>query len=153
MQNVSLEHQFVMDDLDHHLLAALRQNARLPISSLAAMTGASRATVTARIDRMVEDGTIAAFTIRTGQETRLPNVRAIIMIEVLGKMGDRVADQLRGMPQVRALHSTNGRWDFVAELEDSDLASFDETLRRIRLIEGINLTETNILLRTRKTGF
>lgn len=142
-----------MDELDHALLSALRQNARLPISSLAAMTGASRATVTARIDRMVEDGTIAAFTIRTGQETRLPNVRAIIMIEVLGKMGDRVADQLRGMPQVRALHSTNGRWDFVAELEDDDLASFDETLRRIRLIEGINLTETNILLRTRKSGF
>lgn len=142
-----------MDDLDHELLSALRQNARLSISSLAAMTGASRATVTARIDRMVTDGTIAAFTIRTGQETRLPNVRAIIMIEVLGKMGDRVADQLRGMPQVRALHSTNGRWDFVAELEDDDLASFDETLRRIRLIEGINLTETNILLRTRKSGF
>lgn len=142
-----------MDDLDHELLSALRQNARLSISSLAAMTGASRATVTARMDRMVADGTIAAFTIRTGQETRLPNVRAIIMIEVLGKMGDRVADQLRGMPQVRALHSTNGRWDFVAELEDDDLASFDETLRRIRLIEGINLTETNILLRTRKSGF
>lgn len=142
-----------MDDLDHALLAALRHNARLPVSSLAAMTGASRATVTARIDRMVENGTIAAFTIRTGQETRLPNVRAIIMIEVLGKMGDRVADQLRGMPQVRALHSTNGRWDFIAELEEQDLAAFDETLRRIRLIEGINLTETNILLRTRKTGF
>ena len=142
-----------MDDLDHELLAALRHNARLPISSLAAMTGASRATVTARIGRMVEDGTIAAFTIRTGQETRLPNVRAIIMIEVLGKMGDRVADQLRGMPQVRALHSTNGRWDFIAELEDRDLAAFDETLRRIRLIEGINVTETNILLRTRKSSF
>ena len=63
------------------------------------------------------------------------------MIEVLGKMADRVADQLRGLPQVRALHTTNGQWDFIAELEDRDLASFDETLRRIRLIDGINPTE------------
>lgn len=142
-----------MDDLDQSLLSALRHNARLPVSSLAAMTGASRATVSARIDRLVENGTITAFTIKTGHETREAAVRAIIMIEVLGRLADRVADQLRGLPQVRALHSTNGRWDFIAELEDRDLVSFDETLRRIRLIEGINVTETNILLRSRKSSF
>ncbi|PDT06495.1 Lrp/AsnC family transcriptional regulator [Rhizobium chutanense] len=142
-----------MDDLDTELLSALRHNARISVSSLAAMTGASRATVAARIDRLVASGTIVGFTIRTGHETRSAGVRAIVMIEVLGKLADRVADQLRGLPQVRALHSTNGKWDFVAELEDRDLASFDETLRRIRLINGINSTESNILLKTSKTGF
>ncbi|ASR09768.1 AsnC family transcriptional regulator [Rhizobium leguminosarum bv. viciae] len=142
-----------MDDLDIELLSALRHNARISVSSLAAMTGASRATVATRIDRLVASGTIVGFTIRTGHETRSAGVRAIVMIEVLGKLADRVADQLRGLPQVRALHSTNGKWDFVAELEDRDLAAFDETLRRIRLINGINSTETNILLKTSKTGF
>ncbi|WP_222063561.1 Lrp/AsnC family transcriptional regulator [Rhizobium laguerreae] len=142
-----------VDDLDTELLSALRHNARISVSSLAAMTGASRATVATRIDRLVGSGTIVGFTIRTGHETRSAGVRAIVMIEVLGKLADRVADQLRGLPQVRALHSTNGKWDFVAELEDRDLAAFDETLRRIRLINGINSTETNILLKTSKTGF
>ncbi len=142
-----------MDDLDNELLSALRHNARISVSTLAAMTGASRATVTARIDRLVENGTIAGFTIRTGHETRSAGVRAIVMIEVHGKLADKVATQLRGLPQVRALHSTNGKWDFVAELEDRDLVSFDETLRRIRLVDGINTTETNILLKTSKTSF
>jgi DNA-binding Lrp family transcriptional regulator len=142
-----------VDDLDTELLSALRHNARISVSSLAAMTGASRATVAARIDRLVAGGIIVGFTIRTGHETRSAGVRAIVMIEVLGKLADRVADQLRGLPQVRALHSTNGKWDFIAELEDRDLASFDETLRRIRLVNGINSTETNILLKTSKTGF
>jgi DNA-binding Lrp family transcriptional regulator len=141
-----------MDDLDRNILAALRQNARLPVASLAAMTGASRATVSARIDRMVANGTIAAFTILTGQEIQSSGVRAIVMIEVVGKFADRVAHQLRGLPQVKSLHSTNGRWDFIAELEERDLAGFDETLRRIRLIEGINLTESSILLKTSKIG-
>ena len=139
-----------MDDLDRDLLSALRHNSRTSVSSLAAATGASRATVAARIDRLVENGTITGFTIRTGHETRAAGVRAIVMIEVLGRLADRVADQLRGLPQVRALHSTNGRWDFIAELEDRDLVSFDETLRRIRLIDGITVTETNILLKTSK---
>lgn len=141
-----------LDDLDHALIGALRHNARIPVSSLAAMTGASRATVSARIDRLVQTGTIAAFTIRTGAELSGSGVRAIVMIEVLGRMADRVALQLRGLPQVRALHSTNGRWDFIAELEDKDLGTFDETLRRIRLIDGINSTETNILLKTTKNA-
>ncbi|WP_416797170.1 Lrp/AsnC family transcriptional regulator [Ciceribacter azotifigens] len=142
-----------MDDLDHTILGALRHNARIAVSSLAAMTGASRATIAARIDRMVADGTIAGFTIKTGSELRAAGVRAIVMIEVVGKFADKVAHQLRGLPEVRALHSTNGRWDFVAELEDRDLASFDETLRRIRLIEGINTTESNILLKTSKVSY
>lgn len=139
-----------LDDLDHALISALRHNARTSVSSLAAMTETSRATVSARIDRLVQSGTIAAFTIRTGAELSGSGVRAIVMIEVLGKMADRVAAQLRGLPQVRALHSTNGRWDFIAELEDKDLGTFDETLHRIRLIDGINSTETNILLKTTK---
>ena len=138
-----------MDDLDHTIISALRGNARIPITSLAAITGASRATVSARIDRLVEDGIITAFTIETAADPGQSGIRAIIMIEVHGKAGDRVSDLLRGIPQVRALHSTNGRWDFIAELEDRDLAALDETLRRIRMIDGINSTETNILLKSR----
>src|ERR1700750_2665528 len=100
-----------MDDLDRDLLSALRHNARTPVSSLAAMTGASRATVAARIDRLGANGTSPGFAIRTGPEGRAADVRAIILIEVLGRLADRVADQLRGLPQGRALHSTNGQWE------------------------------------------
>ena len=139
-----------MDDLDHQLIGLLRQDSRLPVASLAAATGVSRATVKARIDRLVETGTIEAFTIRLGAELRQAEVKASVLIEVEGKAADRGARRLRGMPQVQALYSTNGRWDFVAELEDRDLASFDETLRRLRLVDGIRSPETNILLNARK---
>ena len=57
---------------------------------------------------------------------------------------------LRGIPEVRTIHATNGRWDIVAELETGTLADFDEVLRRIRLIDGISATETSILLASHK---
>ena len=104
-----------MDDLDHQLIGLLRQDSRLPVASLAAATGVSRATVKARIDRLVENGTIEAFTIRLGAELRHAEVRAIVLIEVEGKAADHVAQRLRGVPEVRALYSTNGRWDFVVD--------------------------------------
>ena len=51
---------------------------------------------------------------------------------------------------VASLHSTNGRWDIVAELRADSLEAFDRVLGRIRMIEGISNTETSLLLSTHK---
>ncbi len=55
-----------------------------------------------------------------------------------------------GDPSVGALHTTNGRWDIVAELRTDSLASFDHVLRRIGQVEGVARTETSLLLSTFK---
>jgi DNA-binding Lrp family transcriptional regulator len=57
---------------------------------------------------------------------------------------------LRGDPAVTALYSTNGRWDYIAELRAEHLEEFDQVLGRIRRVEGIVNTQTNLLLTTYK---
>jgi DNA-binding Lrp family transcriptional regulator len=71
-------------------------------------------------------------------------------VSVEGNQVDAVLKSLRGDPSVAALHSTNGRWDIVAELRADSLEGFDRVLARIRLIEGISQTETSLLLSTFK---
>jgi len=137
------------DDLDRKILALLRDDARLPVASLAAALGVSRTTVRARMERMETNGTISGYGVRLGGTDDTDSVRAIAMIEVEGRVTDRVARALAGLPQVRALYSTNGRWDLVAEIETASLPEFDEALRSMRLIDGVNLTETSILLAPR----
>lgn len=138
-----------MDSLDNELISLLRTDARSPVSSLAQRLNVSRATVKARIDRLVETGVIQGFTITTGTEAP-SGVRSIMMVEVEGKAAETVLRRLRGIPEVRTLYATNGRWDIVAELETANLGDFDEVLRRIRLIDGISATETSILLAAHK---
>ena len=58
--------------------------------------------------------------------------------------------RLQGFPEVRALHTTNGRWDVVAELETDTLEAFDRLLSTVRLLDGIAGSETSILLSSRK---
>lgn len=140
-----------MDELDQQLLSLLRRDARLPIASLAQATQVARATVKSRIDRLVSSGLIKGFTIEMGAEFRNATVRALVQVEIQGRMADHVTQQLLRIAEVQTVHSTNGRWDLIAELEASDLRSFDEVLRRIRLIGGVNLTESNILLSSRKS--
>jgi DNA-binding Lrp family transcriptional regulator len=139
-----------LDDLDYRLVALLRSDARLPVAKLAVRTGVSRATVRARIERMTEAGVIAGYTIVLRTQTRDSAVRAVTMVEVDGKHAEAVIRKLMGFPEIRELHTTNGRWDVVAEIETATLAQFDNLLRQMREIDGIANTETSILLAPRK---
>lgn len=138
-----------MDVLDRDLIALLRTDSRAPVASLAAALGVSRATVRARLDRLIAEGVIEGFTVVL-RDPGAQGVRAVTMIEVEGRAAEQVTRRLRGFPEVRALYSTNGRWDVVAEIEVPNLAAFDETLRRIREVDGIAVSETSILLASRK---
>jgi DNA-binding Lrp family transcriptional regulator len=138
-----------LDDLDYRLIALLRADARRPVAKLAASLAVSRATVKARMDRLMESGVIAGFT--AIMQTHGTAVRAVVMVEVDGKHAEAVIRRLRGIPAIQELHTTNGRWDVVAEIEVPTLREFDDLLRTIRQIDGIATTETNILLAARKS--
>jgi DNA-binding Lrp family transcriptional regulator len=55
-----------------------------------------------------------------------------------------------GALNVVAIHTTNGRWDLMAELRADTLEGFDRVLNSIRSIPHIENTETSILLSTFK---
>lgn len=139
-----------LDDLDYRLIALLRSNGRSPVAKLAAELGVSRATVTARMERLEHSGAIAGYTIAMRAEGRADAVRAIAMVEVDGKHSEQIMRRLSGFPEIRGLYTTNGRWDVVVEIETATLQEFDALLRKLRRIDGIANTETSILLGTRK---
>ncbi|MGA7327290.1 MAG: Lrp/AsnC family transcriptional regulator [Rhodomicrobium sp.] len=139
-----------MDDTDRRLLALLRENSRMPIASLAAILGVSRATVQKRLDRLIAEGTIAGFTIKTKAGAEPSRVRAVMMIEIEGERSGPVLRSLRGYPEVTAVHRTNGRWDLVVELSTDGLDAFDRALHRIREMKGVASSETSLLLSTQK---
>ena len=141
----------MMDDLDRQLLALLRADSRSPVASLAAKLKVSRGTVQNRIDRMMRPGgAIQGFTVRTRPEMEESRIRAIMGIAIEGEHSAAVIRALRGLPEVDKVHTTNGRWDLIAELDTATLAEFSRTLDQIRTIEGIASTETSILLATQK---
>jgi DNA-binding Lrp family transcriptional regulator len=139
-----------MDDLDRQLIGALRTNARTTVASLAKRLKVARGTVQNRISKLEKDGTILGYTVRLRPQTDEHRIAALTTIAVEGNRTAQVVHTLRGDPAVTALHSTNGRWDLVAELRADSLEAFDQVLARIRLVDGISGTETSLLLSTQK---
>ncbi len=139
-----------MDDTDRQLIALLRDNARTSVAALAKKLRVARGTVQNRLSRLESDGTIVGYTVRLKPQAQQHRIRALMTIAVEGNRTESVLQMLRGEPAVGALHSTNGRWDIVAELRADSLEDFDQVLRRIGLLEGIARTETSLLLSTMK---
>lgn len=139
-----------MDDTDRELISLLRDNARTPVVALAKKLRVARATVQNRLARMEKDGTIVGYTLRLRPNAEAPRIRALMTVAVEGNLATEVLNALRGHPNVFSLHTTNGRWDIVAELRADTLEAFDQVLNAIRRISGIATTETSILLSTHK---
>ena len=139
-----------MDATDHQLLSLLRKDARTSVATLATRLGVSRGTVTNRVTKLEDAGIIVGYTVRLRPDSEPQRIRAWTCIAVEGNAAPEVIRALRGEPMVGTLHTTNGRWDIVAELRAESLEAFDAALGRIRLTPGIANTETSILLSTYK---
>ncbi|MEX0349538.1 MAG: Lrp/AsnC family transcriptional regulator [Paracoccaceae bacterium] len=140
-----------MDKTDERLVSALRRDARASLSDLAIQLNLSRTTVRARIERLIQRGDILGFSVVLKEDTLQDPVRGLMMIGIEGRGAQRITRQLQGLTEVRAIHSTNGRWDLIVELGTETLEELDRALARIRTFEGVQTSETSLLLSTKKT--
>lgn len=141
-----------MDDIDSQLIAALRHDARSSLSALSVLLGVSRTTVRSRIERMQTRGDIIGFSVVLKADVADDAVRTVMMIGIEGRGTDRIVRQLSGLPEVRAVHSTNGRWDLIVEIGTTTLEQLDTVLKTIRRFPGVATSETSLLLATHKSG-
>lgn len=141
-----------MDETDNRLIAALRHDARASLSDLSIRLGLSRTTVRSRIEKLQARGDILGFTVVLRADTARDPVRGLMMIAIEGRGTERIIRQLQGMVEIRAVHSTNGRWDVIVEIGTDTLEQFDKVLFGIRKLDGVVASETSLLLSTRKSA-
>lgn len=140
-----------MDSQDMAIISELRRNARASISDLATIVGLSRATVRNRLDRLQTEGTIIGFTAILADDLREHPVRGLMMLGIEGRGTDRIVRTIGGLSDVKAVHSTNGKWDLIVEVGTQTLEDLDTVLAKVRRIDGVMSSETNLLLATHMT--
>ncbi len=74
-----------MDSTDEDLVSALRKDGRASLATLAATLGLSRATIRARLERLLARGDILGFTAVLKSDTQTAPVRGLMMILIEGR--------------------------------------------------------------------
>ncbi|MBT9494076.1 MAG: Lrp/AsnC family transcriptional regulator [Paucibacter sp.] len=141
-----------MDTLDQQLIALLRLDARASVATLALKLKVSRGTVANRITKLEDSGVINGYTVKLRPDATPNQICAWMSIAVEGNKTREVISILLGEPGVSGLFDTNGRWDLLAELSAASLGELANVLERVRLIKGIETTETSIHLQSYKVS-
>ena len=141
-----------LDETDLALIAELRRDGRAGWSDLADRLGLARATVRARLERLQARGEVVGFTVLTRSDVGSMPVRALMMVALEGRGQEKITARLTGLPEVSAVHSTNGRWDMIAEIGTRTLEELDQLILKVRNLDGVLASETNLLLSTRRAG-
>ncbi|HSS71209.1 MAG TPA: Lrp/AsnC family transcriptional regulator [Casimicrobiaceae bacterium] len=128
------------------LLALLRRNARESTASLARKLGVARTTVQERIRRLERDGVIAGYTVRVSEGFARRQISAQVLITVNPKAGERVVRELELRPFVRAVYALSGVFDYQVLVEGGSTEEIDRNLDAIGRIDGIERTQTSIVL-------
>lgn len=138
-----------MDDVDQHLLARLRENARAPVAELARSLGLSRTTVQSRLARLERTGVVAGYAVRLSEAAERGLIHAYVMLTIEPKKAAAVTSAMRSLAGVRRLQSVSGPFDLIAAIEAPSVERMDELIDEIGALSGVERTNSSIVLSTK----
>ena len=135
-----------IDDLDARLLRELDAAPRVGVLELSRRLGVARATVQARLDRLVSRGVIATFAPTLDPIALGFQVTAFATLEIRQGRGAQVLDHLRQIPEVLEVHTITGQGDMLCRLVARSNDDLQHVLNRVTEYEQIVRTSTVIAL-------
>jgi Lrp/AsnC family transcriptional regulator, regulator for asnA, asnC and gidA len=144
---------FTVDDLDLQLLNELEADGRQPVSDLARKLGTSRAYMSSRLQRLL-DQRIARVVAHTSPLALGYHIFAMVGIKALPRDTNAIADKLCYLPNVNGVVLVAGRHDIIIWTmfpTPIHLSAFLE--KELGGIPGIISAECTILLELRKMSF
>ena len=103
-----------LDDTDGRILDALIDNARISLADLSRRVGLSSPSVSERVKRLEEAGVIGGYTVKINPEALGLPLSAWLRIRPIPGQLQKVAEVLRGLPEVVECDRITGEDCFIA---------------------------------------
>ncbi|MCJ7731617.1 Lrp/AsnC family transcriptional regulator, partial [Candidatus Bathyarchaeota archaeon] len=127
-------------------MALLEENARMTYVEIGTLVGLSEGAVRNRIQSLVSEKVIKRFTI---EKSITHGVRALTMIAVEpGVPTFEVSQKVHKLEGVERIYEVTGEYDIVMVSHGSNIESINKVIEDIRKIQGVEKTNTIIVLRT-----
>lgn len=138
-----------------HLLALLKENARISLEDAARQLDSTPEEVAAAMDAFEKDGTIRAYQVVLDDDKAESNsVTAMIEVQVQPEREggfDHIANRLAAYPEVSTMYLMSGQYDLLLFVEGTDLKTVAHFVsEKLSSLPGVTGTATHFKLKTYK---
>lgn len=149
-------HFKALDRIDHEILAALQNNARLSNKELAASVGLAPSSCLARVSRLIREGVIKGFHAEVDPRALGIAIEALVFVHIVRhqrELMETLWAHLVALPEVRDLYYVAGSHDLVVHVAVRDV----EHLRllvaeQIASRAELGQLETSLIFSHRRSG-
>ncbi len=142
-----------LDELDIKLIQYLQKDGRIPYTELADILETTSGTVRNRVQRLKDHQLLKVVGVVNPFKTGLPTV-AMLGVKVQLNKFDEVIHKLSGIPEVRFVASSTGRYDlFVEVITTTNKNLYDIIKNEFGKIDGIQSTETHMFIEIHKQSY
>ncbi len=138
-----------LDAIDWHILRLMQENCRLPLAKIGQLVGLSAPSVMERVKKLEECGVITGY--RAVLDGRLlgQDVTAFIGVSIgHPKTIGRFEKAVEALDDVLECHHVTGSHTILLKVKTSNTSSLEESISRIRALDGVTHTETMVVLST-----
>jgi Lrp/AsnC family leucine-responsive transcriptional regulator len=137
------------DAIDRTILTTLRTDGRASHASIAKLVGLSAPAVGERIRKLEQAGVIREYRAVLDPEAIGLAICAFVAIAPQPrKAAADLVERLSAMPEIEELHAVAGNVSYVAKVRVPSPRDLDDFLDRLFMVEGVERTETTMVLRT-----
>ncbi len=134
----------MVDNLDKNIMAILKKDSRCPFVEIAEQLGVSEGTIRSRVHKMVDDGVICGFTIKTSSK----NVKAVVEIRIdVNTDTEEIATELSGYEGIIEVFEVTGDQDILAIIDVESSQHLNEIIEKVRRNDNILSTRTRLVLK------
>jgi len=138
-----------MDEIDHQIIALLRENARRSFQDIGDRVALSAPAVKRRVDRLQDAGVIHSYAAIIDPAQLGWNTLAVVELYCEGRMpAAQVRADLERHEEVVSAYTVAGESAAVVFLRARDTEHLERTLERIREPPGVIRTRTQVVLST-----
>jgi Lrp/AsnC family transcriptional regulator, leucine-responsive regulatory protein len=138
-----------LDDIDHKILALLRENARRTLADVGEHVSLSVAAVKRRIERLERDGVIKGYTTRVDMSGLDEGIEVIMEVYCADRTspGD-IRPSFEHVEEVVSGFTVSGEPDVLLRLRVDSVSHLEDVVERLRRDPNVVRTRTMLVLST-----
>jgi Lrp/AsnC family leucine-responsive transcriptional regulator len=140
-----------MDTIDNNILKILQENARISNSEISSKINLSLSATGERIKKLENSGVIKQYTAILDNESLGRDLMAVMNVSLeRPQFTEKFMNFIEKEEEILECLYTAGGYDYIIKIVTKNTYTLEKLLTRIKSVEGVLKTNTNVVLSTPK---